>query len=289
MVAAEEPAAATLFACRACGPLPRTAFHASCVARFIHRCIQCTQAKNRKYFQSAKYTTVQDWRVRRRASGKLDRISRKELATIFEVHGRRCFVTSLPGPLTLIRADPDREFIAANAVPVLSKLASSLPHLPIDALNRWRSMRTARPTPTQPSIDEELPFPVASPPPELAMVAAESGGVHTDEWVGANERPTRADGGGGDLLLCGTEDHDETTTSCEKEEAKASDHAGRLFVPRTCGSDDLDRGAAVGRVHVSVSKGPASLSDSAEMMEAGRARLRMLVALKKRNASVAMS
>ena len=145
MAMEEEPAAAALFACRTCGPLPRTAFHPSCMSRFIHRCKQCTQAKNKKYFQSAKDTTLREWRIRKRVSGGL-KISRIELANIFEVQGRRCFITSLSGPLTLLRADPDREFTAANAVPVLSKIAPSLPHgLPDDALKRWRMrMGTAR-------------------------------------------------------------------------------------------------------------------------------------------------
>ena len=149
MMATEEPAAATLFACRTCGPLPRTAFHPSCMSRCIHRCKQCTQAKNKKYFQSAKDTTLREWRIRKRVSGGL-KISRIELAKIFEVQGRRCFITSLSGPLTLLRADPDREFTAANAVPVLSKIASSLPHgLPDDALKRWRMrIGTARGQPS---------------------------------------------------------------------------------------------------------------------------------------------
>ena len=133
-----------VFKCSNCGPLPLDHFHPSARTRFIHRCKQCTKAKNAEYFQIAKSTTLKEWRTRRRVSGGL-KLSRLALADIFEAHGRRCFITGLTGPLTLLHADPGQEFSAANAVPVLAKLAK-LPHLPEDALGRWRRLRASRPS-----------------------------------------------------------------------------------------------------------------------------------------------
>ena len=251
MATEEEPAAAALFACRTCGPLPRTAFHPSCMSRFIHRCKQCTQAKNKKYFQSAKDTTLREWRIRKRVSGGL-KISRIELANILEVQGRRCFVTSLSGPLTLLRADPDREFTAANAVPVLSKIASSLTHgLPDDALQRWRMrMGTAR---GQPSA-------ISTEAAELLAVAAKE-----------EERPMRADlpllaavGCGHDIAGINHVHHAESSRLINED----ADSVLRRVPPSSGGTNKELGGVSV----------------STDDLEAGRKRLRMLVASKKRTA-----
>jgi len=135
----EEAPAAALYTCKACGPLPLDHFHESARTRFVHRCKECTRKKNADYFQAAKGTTLKEWRMRRRVSGGL-KITKLKLAEVFEVYGRRCFITGLVGPLTLIRADPAGEFTSTNAVPVLSKLAK-LPHLPEASLAQWRRVR----------------------------------------------------------------------------------------------------------------------------------------------------
>ena len=135
----EEAPTAALFTCNTCGPLPRENFHKSAMSRFVHRCKECTRKKNKEYFQSAKDTTLKEWRMRRRVSGGL-KISKLKLAEVFEIFGRRCFITGLVGPLTLIKADPAGEFTSSNAVPVLSKLAK-LPHLPEASLAQWRRVR----------------------------------------------------------------------------------------------------------------------------------------------------
>jgi len=306
MMATEEPAAAAaLFACRTCGPLSRSAFHPSCISRCIHRCKQCTQAKNKKYFQSAKDTTLREWRIRKRVSGGL-KISRIELAKIFEVQGRRCFITSLSGPLTLLRADPDREFTAANAVPVLSKIASSLTHgLPDDALKRWRMrIGTARGQPSATGTEvgvvhgkelrmEESPF---SATEELGVAAVSDGGRREDAHE--EERPMRA------ILPLpaitttvamseGTykgHHHAESTSRLINEDA-GSNVLRRAPPPAqtiSCGdtNEELGGGVAATILRVSVSTDPASDDDRAGILEAGRKRLRMLVALKKRNAEI---
>ena len=127
------------FDCRECGSLPRTAFHSSSLKRAIHYCKQCIKIKNQKYFKRAKESTIQEWRIRQRVSGKFQ-LGRKELADIFAAYGgRMCFVTSLENvPLTLIRADPARDYTVDNAVPVMARIASALDHLPDESLARWR-------------------------------------------------------------------------------------------------------------------------------------------------------
>ena len=277
MMATEEPAAATLFACRECGPLSRSAFHPSCISRFIHRCIKCTQAKNKKYFQSAKDTTLREWRIRKRVSGGL-KISKIELAKIFGVQGRRCFITSLSGPLTLLRADPDREFTAANAVPVLSKIASSLPHgLPDDALKRWR-MRIGPAARVADVRTEEL----------LAVAAVVGDGSRredahlSDEHV-EEERPMRADLPLPAAVGSGNDIH----TVAMSEGTKNVHHAELTSPPPaqtiSCGDTNDELGGVATILRVSVSTTAAS-DDRAGFLEAGRKRLRMLVASKKRNA-----
>ena len=131
---------ASLFLCKHCGvQKPKQDFHASCVMRHIHRCKACTQIKNRNYFLSAKDTTVKAWRIRRRVCRGHKPLSRIQLADVFELHGRQCFITQLTGlPLALIQADPDLPFSAKNAVPVLARLSSALGNLQGDALKRWR-------------------------------------------------------------------------------------------------------------------------------------------------------
>ena len=135
----EEAPAAPLFTCNTCGPLPFENFHQSARSRFVHRCKECTKKKNKEYFQAAKDTTLKEWRMRRRVSGGL-KITKLKLAEVFEIFGRRCFITGLVGPLTLIKADPAGEFTSSNAVPVLSMLAK-LPHLPEASLTQWRRVR----------------------------------------------------------------------------------------------------------------------------------------------------
>ena len=127
------------FDCRECGSLPRTAFHSSSLKRAIHYCKRCIKIKNQKYFKRAKESTIQEWRIRQRVSGKFQ-LGRKELADIFAAYGgRMCFVTSLENvPLTLIRADPARDYTVDNAVPVMARIASALDHLPDESLARWR-------------------------------------------------------------------------------------------------------------------------------------------------------
>ena len=140
---ADEGAAATAtssnFDCRNCGDLPRSSFHCSSLRLKIHLCKGCVQLKNRTYFKAAKDTTLLEWRLRRRLAGRLDKLSRSQLASIFGSLGRQCYITGLPGPLTLMLADPDLPFTSGNAVPVLTTLGRALPHLPHEALLRWRA------------------------------------------------------------------------------------------------------------------------------------------------------
>ena len=298
MMAEEVTAAATLFTCRTCGPLPRDAFHLSCLDRFIHRCRQCTQAKNKKYFQSAKDTTLKEWRVRKRASGRFAKmISRTELATIFEVHGRRCFITSLPGPLSLLRADPDREFTAANAVPVLSKISFSLPHLPDDALTRWRNMQTGTTT------REAAAAPIIGATAEAGVFGAAR--RLTDEEKGKEERENQVPSFHVAELAVATVSgvrqqkrahdddhfvlHDSVTTKERPRHADAEDPPPPLLPPppAMCGTDDIRAIAASdGSSDTMGREYPASSFDRAKMMEAGRERVRMLVASRKRKASL---
>ena len=109
------------FDCRECGSLPRTAFHSSSLKRAIHYCKRCIKIKNQKYFKRAKESTIQEWRIRQRVSGKFQ-LGRKEMADIFAAYGgRMCFITSLENvPLTLIRADPEQQ-----KQPVALQLATS--------------------------------------------------------------------------------------------------------------------------------------------------------------------
>ena len=127
------------FECRECGHLLRSEFSPSSLKSAIHICKQCTKIKNQKYFQRAKESTIKDWRIRQRVSGKFQ-LGKKELDDIFAAYGgRACFITSLKNvPLTLIRADPARDYTADNAVPVMARLASALDNLPDELLVRWR-------------------------------------------------------------------------------------------------------------------------------------------------------
>ena len=261
---------------------------------------------------------MKEWSVRKRASGRFAKmISRLELAAIFEVYGRRCFITSLPGPLSLLRADPDREFTAANAVPVLAKISFSLPHLPDDALKRWRSMRTG-------TAAREVAAPIIGAAAEaIALGAARLLGEENEKEERENEvpsfssiaavsssrqmahdhfvvkgQPRHADADAEDLppppAMCGSNDFraiasdgsekdreyhhsiiaDKTAIGANDEAPHSAD-AGLLVPP--CGNDELTQ--------ISVSIAPASF-DRAEMVKAGRERVRMLLASRKRKASL---
>ena len=127
------------FECRECGHLPRTEFHSSSLKRAIHYCKRCIKIKNQKYFQRAKESTIKEWRIRQRLSGKFQ-LDRRELADLFAAYGgRMCFITSLKNvPLTIVRADGAGGYTRENAVPVMSRIASVLDHLPDASLARWR-------------------------------------------------------------------------------------------------------------------------------------------------------
>ena len=159
--------------------------------------------------------------------------------------------TSLSGPLTFLRADPDREFTAANAVPVLSKIASSLTHgLPDDALQRWRmQMCTAR---GQPSA-------ISTEAAELLAVAAKE-----------DERPMRADLPLLAAVGCG---HDIDGNHVHHAESSRLINADADSVLRRVPPSSGDTNRELGGVSVST-----------DDLEAGRKRLRMLVASKKRTA-----
>lgn len=173
----DEGTAEATFACRACGPLPRSKFHKSCLERYIHRCIECTKAKNRNYFASNKEVFAA-WRMRRRASGGLQ-ISRVALGEILDRFGRRCHITGLPGPLTLVPADLDLPFAADNAIPVLAKIAKQLASLQASPLLAQRCIVAAAFEPNTAAVEPPAPPPPpASPQP--AMVVAAAAQAHDD-------------------------------------------------------------------------------------------------------------
>ena len=151
-VAAAAAAAATAisrddatFLCINCGLKPMQDFDNSCLTWKKHRCKNCIKIKNSRYYEKEKNTTIKERRERQRICRGFRPFTRIQLADIFEIHGRECYITHRTGrPLSLIRADPAVPFSPTNAVPVLARLSKEIDHLPTEALSRWRANEALR-------------------------------------------------------------------------------------------------------------------------------------------------
>ena len=123
------------YTCSQCGPLPLDCFAPSAIKKAIHLCRACTAAKNKSYYAS--HPLVSPAAVCRRRDPC--NLRAEDMQRVLAAFDNRCFITgSQEQHLTLIRADASLPLTPDNAVPVASRVARAMKHLPDAHLALWR-------------------------------------------------------------------------------------------------------------------------------------------------------